>query len=239
MAMFARRVLQNMLDHLAVHLPPGACQKLAHGMNQQLKSALGFEWETALLFGFSHTGKIDYEAPSARGSRPDIAFVEDSESPIRFTADMTAVSDDGLDEENPAMRLFKSSVSVIPCHVIGDRRLSASCGQTGFRRAGAWHPHHHDGAADHADYHPAADADAADAADAAADDEIPRRIASSAETQWRILFRPVYSERAHSHAGAMQIFWFCMADFPILRLCGDFLDLWRAWRDSNSRPPDS
>jgi hypothetical protein len=105
MAMFARRVLQNMLDHLAVNLPPGACQKLAHGMNQQSKSALGFEWETALLFGFSHTGKIDYEAPSAQGSRPDIAFVEDSESPIRFTADMTAVSDDGLDEENPAMRL--------------------------------------------------------------------------------------------------------------------------------------
>jgi hypothetical protein len=69
--------------------------------------------------------------------------------------------------------------------------------------------------------------------------KIPRRIASSAETEWRILFRPVYSEPAHSHAGAMQIFWFCMADFPILRLCCDFLDLWRAWRDSNSRPPDS
>ena len=105
MAMFARRVLQNMLDHLAVHLPPEACQKLAHGMDQQSKSALGFEWETALLFSFSHTGKIDYEAPSTRGSRPDLVFAENSESPLRFTADITAVSDDGLEEENPARRL--------------------------------------------------------------------------------------------------------------------------------------
>ena len=34
-----------------------------------------------------------------------------------------------------------------------------------------------------------------------------------------------YSEPAHSHADAMQIFRFCMADFSILRLCCDFLGL--------------
>ena len=105
MAMFSRRVLQTMLDHLASHLPLPARRKLAREMDRQSSSALGFEWETALLFGFSNIGKIDYEAPSAQGSRPDIAFVENSESPVRFIADIATVSDDGLEDENPALRL--------------------------------------------------------------------------------------------------------------------------------------
>ena len=77
MAMFTRRELQKMLDHLEAHLPFEARKKLAHELNRQSSSALGFEWETALLFGFSHIGKISYEAPSAQGSRPDIIFAED------------------------------------------------------------------------------------------------------------------------------------------------------------------
>jgi hypothetical protein len=92
MAMFARRVLQSMLDQLAAHLPVEAREKLAHELNRQSRSALGFEWETALLFGFSHIGRIDYEVPSAQGSRPDIAFVEGSETPICFTGDIATVS---------------------------------------------------------------------------------------------------------------------------------------------------
>jgi hypothetical protein len=110
MAMFARRVLQTMLDHLAVHLPREARKKLAHELNRQSSSALGFEWETALLFGLSHIGKIDYEVPSSQGSRPDVTFVESSEAPISFTADIATVSDDGLEDENPATRLFTALI---------------------------------------------------------------------------------------------------------------------------------
>ena len=104
MAMFTRRALQNMLDHLAAHLPLEARHKLAHALDRQSSSALGFEWETALLFGFSHVGKVDYEVPSPQGSRPDMTFVEEAEAPIRFTADIATVSDDGLEDENPAIR---------------------------------------------------------------------------------------------------------------------------------------
>jgi hypothetical protein len=97
MAMFARRALQSMLDHLAGHLPIEARRKLAHELDQQSGSALGFEWETALLFGLSHLGKIEYENPASEGTRPDIVFAEHSETPVRFTADIATVSDDGLD----------------------------------------------------------------------------------------------------------------------------------------------
>jgi hypothetical protein len=104
MAMFTRRALQRMLDHLAAHLPLKARQKLASEMNRQSDSTLGFEWETALLFGFSHIGKIEYEAPASTTSHPDITFAETSKTPVCFTADVATVSDEGLEEKNPATR---------------------------------------------------------------------------------------------------------------------------------------
>lgn len=104
MAMFTRRALQRMLDHLAAHLPLEAREKLAHEMNRQTGSPLGYEWEAALLFGFSHIGKIEYEAPTSTGSHPDITFAEASNTPISFTADIATVSDEGLEDENPTAR---------------------------------------------------------------------------------------------------------------------------------------
>jgi len=66
-----RRKLQAMLDHLAAHLPLEARRKPAHELNQRSRSMLGFEWETALLFGFSHIGKIGYETRAQAGSWPE------------------------------------------------------------------------------------------------------------------------------------------------------------------------
>lgn len=105
MAMFARRSLQRMLDHLAAHLPAEARMKLAHELNRQSTSALGFEWETGLLFAFCHIGKVEYEASSTGGSKPDITFAEDAQNSIRFAADIATVSDEGLEEDNPAADL--------------------------------------------------------------------------------------------------------------------------------------
>jgi hypothetical protein len=104
MAMFARRVLQAMLFDLEPHIPLEGREKLARELNRQSPSALGFEWELALLYGLSRIGKVEYEAASSGGSQPDIAFTEDSASPTSFTADITTVSDQGLIEQNPIDR---------------------------------------------------------------------------------------------------------------------------------------
>ncbi len=94
-----------MLDHLAAHLPAEERMKLAHELNRQSTSALGFEWETMLLFAFCHVGKVEYEATSTGGSKPDITFVEEAQNPISFAADIATVSDEGLEEDNPAVDL--------------------------------------------------------------------------------------------------------------------------------------
>src|ERR1051326_5031067 len=108
MAMFARRSLQRLLDELKDTLSPTACAKLAHELNRKDASALGFEWELALLSALARAGDITYEAKSDSGPRrPDITFVE-KDGAIRFVADVTTVSDAGLEEENPVMRFSQS-----------------------------------------------------------------------------------------------------------------------------------
>lgn len=108
MAMFARRSLQRLLDDLKEKLSPEARAKLAHGLNQNEVPALGYEWELALLFALGQSGTITYESDTHGGpSRPDIAFAE-AGGPIRFVADVTTVSDAGLEEENPVMRFSQS-----------------------------------------------------------------------------------------------------------------------------------
>jgi hypothetical protein len=108
MAMFARRSLQRLLNDLKDKLSPAACRKLAHELDRQDASALGYEWELGLLFALSRAGTVAYEAESHSGlRRPDIAFAE-TEGPIRFVADVATVSDAGLEAENPVMRFSRS-----------------------------------------------------------------------------------------------------------------------------------
>ena len=55
-------------------------------------------WEVVVLHAFACQGSIRSEDPLPSGRCPDIAFLSEG---LRFTADVTIVSDDGLDEQNP------------------------------------------------------------------------------------------------------------------------------------------
>jgi hypothetical protein len=82
MALFARRALKRMLDHLSAQLSEESCQKLADGLNQPSTAPLGFEWETALLFGFSQLGKV------GRG----LAFVANAQAARQIAASLGRVA---------------------------------------------------------------------------------------------------------------------------------------------------
>jgi len=105
MALFARRSLQHLLDELEGALSIEARLKLAHELNRKDASALGFEWELALLYALSRVGKVEYEASANGTSKPDIAFASKAEPSIRFVGDVTTISDAGLHEQNPVERL--------------------------------------------------------------------------------------------------------------------------------------
>ncbi|MCF3725524.1 hypothetical protein L2E23_25060, partial [Salmonella enterica subsp. enterica serovar Weltevreden] len=59
-------------------------------------------WELVVLHGLSKCGSIQKEKPLASGRRPDILFEQQA---LRLVADVTAVSDEGLDNDNPYQEL--------------------------------------------------------------------------------------------------------------------------------------
>ena len=95
---FARRTCQRRLDELRVSLDEDTVAKFAARLNCPGKDCLAAMWEVAILHALSKLGDVGNEIPLASGRRPDVAFTNGN---LTFTADVTVVSDDGLDEKKP------------------------------------------------------------------------------------------------------------------------------------------
>ncbi|WP_203311303.1 hypothetical protein [Sphingomonas beigongshangi] len=95
---FARRALQRRLDELRQAMPEDAVKALSRRLNVAGRDRMAAMWEVVVLHGLSFCGTLAYEQPLASGRRPDVRF---EGGRLAFTADVTCVSDDGLDEANP------------------------------------------------------------------------------------------------------------------------------------------
>ncbi len=95
---FARRAVQRRLDELRGVLGEAAVAALARRLNRPGKDRLAAVWEVAILHSLSKLGELRNEMSLESGRRPDVVF---SNGSLTVTADVTAVSDDGLDEQNP------------------------------------------------------------------------------------------------------------------------------------------
>ena len=102
---FARRSIQRFLDQLSETLSQDGLAKLVRSLNRNDQAALGFEWETAVLFAFAQFGDIEYEANHGGEGFPDVTFRLPSRRSVCFVADVTTVSDRGLEVENPVRML--------------------------------------------------------------------------------------------------------------------------------------
>jgi hypothetical protein len=101
---FTRRALQRRLDELRLILAPSAVAGLAARLNRSGRDRMAAMWEVVVLHGLSQLGAVATEKELPSGRRPDISF---DNGQIRFTADVTCVSDEGLDEANPYADLIR------------------------------------------------------------------------------------------------------------------------------------
>lgn len=104
---FARRSIQGFIDKLRWVLPQEALEKLIDRLNRNDRASLDFEWEIAILFALSRIGTINYETNHGGNRNPDVTFSLPGQEKIGFVADITAVSDRGLEDENPT-KLFSA-----------------------------------------------------------------------------------------------------------------------------------
>lgn len=102
MFVFSRSVIQKTIDNLAIRqvLSQTQLEKLIVRLNEPGIDRLAASWELSFLHALSELGKVDYELPSPKRA-PDIIFTKHNTSGDGFVADVTVVSDAGLDESNP------------------------------------------------------------------------------------------------------------------------------------------
>lgn len=99
---YQRRALQRRLNELRSVLDDLAVDKLAERLNQPGKDRVAAMWELVVLHGLSKFGCLQSEVALASSRRPDILFEQGG---LRLTADVTSVSDEGLDKDNPYSEL--------------------------------------------------------------------------------------------------------------------------------------
>jgi hypothetical protein len=95
---YPRRALQRRLDELRDVLDGEAVDKLAERLNRVGKDRVAAMWKLVVLHGLSKCGPLQNEVALVSLRRPDILFEQGA---LRLTADVTAVSDEGLDNDNP------------------------------------------------------------------------------------------------------------------------------------------
>lgn len=95
---FSRRTIQRRLDELRYAADARIVDALVQRLNRPGKDRFAAMWEVVILHALAPLGTLEVEIEIASGKRPDLKFTT---SVLSFTADITTVSDEGLDEQNP------------------------------------------------------------------------------------------------------------------------------------------
>jgi len=105
MFVFSRRAIQQRLHELDGVLDHDQTDRIAARLNAPGRDRLAAMWEVVFLHAFSQIGVLNSEQERPNNSKPDIAFTFPGDSAMGLLADVTAVSDEGLDKNNPIKRL--------------------------------------------------------------------------------------------------------------------------------------
>jgi hypothetical protein len=98
MAIFSRRTVDAMLVENASFLTSEQLDQHVARLNSKGFQSQDAEWEIAVLNAFSKSGKVEHEPPLDGPAKLDLLFTAGDGS---FLADITTVSDEGLEEQTP------------------------------------------------------------------------------------------------------------------------------------------
>ncbi len=124
--------MQKCIDHLATVIDEAHMVCIVGRLNDPGNQRLPAMWELVILDALSHAGKLRHEISLASGRRPDFELTAPVEGhDLLIVGDIAAVSDSGLDEQNPIDEFGKElnrlvgKAGLSPCNfsyrVHGDR----------------------------------------------------------------------------------------------------------------------
>jgi hypothetical protein len=99
MPIFSRRVIQKILNKNRRFFPAGQVAEHVKKLNNQDNVSIATVWEVVILNALSKVGEVKHEKKFEGSRKPDIFFESSNITP--FVADITAISDEYYDKENP------------------------------------------------------------------------------------------------------------------------------------------
>ena len=99
MSIFPRRVIQKILNENRNFLPPEQVDNHVKKLNSHNDNSLATIWEVLILNALSKVGHVAHEKEYEGSKKPDIYFESKRIEP--FVADITSISDDSYEKENP------------------------------------------------------------------------------------------------------------------------------------------
>jgi len=105
MSLFARRTLQSMLNDNASFMSHSQLQRHVGALNDESNVTLPTEWEISILHAISRFASIKHEPDLGGRARIDIYCTIPSQS-LEFAADITTVSDQGYEKDNPLKEFY-------------------------------------------------------------------------------------------------------------------------------------
>lgn len=113
MLLFSRRELQRRLDELQPTIPFEKRKLLADRLDRPGRDRIAATWEVAWLSTISRLVHLEHERPLANGASPDFSFnLTHKEAILSVVGDITAASDKGLDERNPAQAFWEATTNL-------------------------------------------------------------------------------------------------------------------------------
>src|SRR5260221_6593775 len=126
MAIFSRRILQRLIDENDKFLKKRQTRNHVAELN---RGNIAFEWEVVLLNGLSKVGQVAHEKNFKGTTKPDIYF-ETRENPHHnFAADITTVSDKGLEAQNPFDALQDELIKIVKAHDLNSSSFALQVGR--------------------------------------------------------------------------------------------------------------
>ncbi len=102
MAIFSRRTLQHIIDENSSFMSHSQLKSRVDMLNRYFNiSSVATEWELVVLNAFSKLGNVSYEKKLGGVSEIDVYFQLGKAPEVSFIADITAVSDEGYNQNNP------------------------------------------------------------------------------------------------------------------------------------------
>lgn len=108
---FSRRAVQEALNQLRNRMDSPSINNLAKRLNAPGKVRISAMWEVIIIASLQRMGNVECEQELSSGRRPDIFF--DNGNGLEFFADITCISDENLDKENPIEHFHKILLDAI------------------------------------------------------------------------------------------------------------------------------